>query len=112
MFDILKMTIKTGVVTTKYPEKEDHVSEGFRGRPQILPEKCTLCGACAEACPSGALWLEKNGCEMTLTLSYCGCIFCGRCEEVCPNQAIKLTREFEMASKTKDDLVTIIRRRS
>ncbi len=112
MFDILKMTIKTGVITTKYPEKEDHVSEGFRGRPQIIPEKCTLCGDCAEACPSGALWLEISEIEKRLTLSYCGCIFCGRCEETCPHQAIKLTREFEMASTTKDDLVSIIRRRS
>lgn len=112
MFDILKMTIKTGVVTTKYPEKEDHVSEVFRGKPQIIPEKCTLCGVCAEACLSGALSLEMSEFEKILTLSYCGCIFCGRCEEVCPNQAIKLTREFEMASKTKDDLVTIIRRKS
>lgn len=112
MFDILKMTIKTGVVTTKYPEQEDHVSEGFRGKPQFIPEKCTLCGACAETCPSGALSLEISGLEKILILSYCDCIFCGRCEEVCPHQAIKLTREFEMASKTKDDLVSIIRRRS
>lgn len=111
MFDILRMTIKTGVLTAKYPEKEDHVSEGFRGMPKFVPEKCTMCGDCVEICPSNVLWLEKTEYEMRLTMSYCGCIFCGCCEEICTHQAIKLTREFEMASKTRDDLVSIIRRK-
>ena len=112
MFNILKKTIKTGIVTSKYPEIKDDVPEGFRGKPQIFSEKCILCGDCADACPSGALKLEQEENEKVLTLYYCGCIFCGRCEEVCQNYAIDLTGEFEMASKTKDDLVSIIRRRS
>jgi hydrogenase-4 component H len=56
------------------------------------------------------IWLTKEKGEETLTMSYCGCIFCGMCEEVCPNGAIKLSQEYELASKTKDDLLSIIRR--
>ncbi len=110
MFDIIIKTLKTGTVTTKYPNNSEIAPAGFRGKPEILPEKCTLCGECAGVCPPGVIWLTKEQGEESLTLSCCGCIFCGRCEEVCPHDAIKLTQEYELASKTKDDLLTIIRR--
>ncbi len=63
------------------------------------------------ACPPGVIWLTRENGTVKLTLSYCGCIFCGRCEEVCPYQAIKLTQEYELASKTKEDLITSIMRK-
>ncbi len=111
MFDIIIKTLKTGTVTTKYPDRPDIAPAGFRGKPEFLPEKCTLCGECANVCPPGVIWLTKEREEEAITLSYCGCIFCGRCEDVCPNDAITLTQEYELASKTKDDLLTIIRRK-
>ena len=106
MFDIILKTLRTGTVTGKYYPPP----EGFRGKPELLPEKCTLCGECAKVCPPGVIWLKKVDGEESLTLSVCGCIFCGRCEEVCPRGAITLTREYELASKTKDDLVASLRR--
>ncbi|MCZ7393262.1 MAG: 4Fe-4S dicluster domain-containing protein [Candidatus Methanoperedens sp.] len=111
MFEILKQTLKTGTVTANYPKKPDIAPEGFRGKPQLLSDKCTYCGECAAVCPPGVIWLEEEKGGKTLTLSYCGCIFCGRCEEVCPYAAIKLTQEYELASKTKDDLLTSISRK-
>ncbi len=110
MLDIIKKTIKIGVVTAKYPWIRDDVPKGFRGKLDFFPEKCTFCGDCIGACPSGALRMDETEGEMILTVSYCACIFCGRCEEVCPTQAIKFTDEYEMASKTKNDLYTVIRR--
>ncbi len=110
MFDILKKTLKTGTVTTNYPKEPDIAPAGFRGKPEILSDKCNYCGECAAVCPPGVIWLEEVGGSRTLTLSYCGCIFCGRCEEICPHGAIKLTQEYELASKTKDDLLTSLRR--
>ena len=111
MFEILRKTLKTGTVTTQYPNRPETAPEGFRGKPELFPEKCTYCGECVKACPPGVIWLNENNDGKSLALSYCGCIFCGRCEEVCPSDAVKLTREYELASKTKDDLVTIIRRK-
>jgi hydrogenase-4 component H len=110
MFDILIKTLKTGTVTTKYPKNPDIAPVGFRGKPELFPDKCTYCGECAKACPSGVMRLKTEHGVKTLTLSICGCIFCGRCEEVCPSGAVRLSQEYEIASKTKDDLLTIIQR--
>lgn len=110
MFEILIKTLKTGTVTTKYPKKPDIAPSGFRGMPELLPDKCTFCGECVKVCPPGVICLYEKGHEKMLTLSICGCIFCGMCEEVCPAGAVRLTQEYELASKTKDDLLTIIRR--
>ncbi len=110
MLDILKRRIRTGTVTTGYPAQPDIAPPGFRGKPELFNDKCTYCGKCMDACPSGAIWLAEKNDEISLTVSYCRCIFCGRCEEVCPHSAIKLMQEYEIASKTKDDLITTIRR--
>ena len=111
MFEILKQTLKTGTVTRNYPKRPDIAPVGFRGKPQLLSDKCTYCGECASVCPPGVIWFEEGNGEKTLMLSYCGCIFCGRCEEACPYGAIRLTQEYELASKTKDDLLTSISRK-
>ncbi len=110
MFDIIIKTLKTGTVTLKYPDKPDIAPEGFKGKPEFAVEKCTFCGECAGVCPPGVIWLTRDKGEETITLSLCGCIFCGRCEETCQYGAIRLTQEYELASKTKDDLLEIIRR--
>ncbi len=111
MLEILKKTLKAGSQTTKYPQIPDEAPEGFRGKPQLFPDRCTYCGECAAVCPPNVIWLTEERGEKTLTLSYCGCIFCGRCEEVCQSGAVKLTQEYELASKTKEDLLTSIRRK-
>ncbi|MCX9013057.1 MAG: 4Fe-4S dicluster domain-containing protein [Candidatus Methanoperedens sp.] len=111
MLEILKRRLRTGTVTTGYPSVPESAPPGFRGKPQLLSDKCTYCGECVSACPPGVISLKEGNSEKELTLSYCGCIFCGRCEEVCSYGAVKLTQEYELASKTKDDLQTIIRRK-
>lgn len=111
MLEILKKTLKTGSQTTKYPQIPEAAPARFRGKPQLISDKCTYCGECVAVCPPNVIWLSGENDEKTLTLSYCGCIFCGRCEEVCPYGAIKLTQEYELASKSKEDLLTSIRRK-
>jgi formate hydrogenlyase subunit 6/NADH:ubiquinone oxidoreductase subunit I len=112
MLEILKKTLKAGCQTTKYPQVPDVAPQGFRGKPELHPDKCTYCGECAKVCPPGAIRISGKSDEKILTLSFCGCIFCGRCEEVCSFDAVKLTQEYELASKTNDDLTTSIRRKS
>ena len=60
MFDIIIKTFKTGTVTTKYPDRPDIAPAGFRGKPEFLPERCTLCGECAKVCPPGVIWLTND----------------------------------------------------
>lgn len=111
MLEILKKTLKTGCRTIKYPDVPDLAPSGFRGKPEFISEKCTFCGECIEVCPPGVIWFEEESGEKILSLSCCGCIFCGRCEEVCQFGAVRLTQEYELASKGKEDLITSIRRK-
>ncbi|MCE8428753.1 MAG: NADH-quinone oxidoreductase subunit NuoB [Candidatus Methanoperedens sp.] len=110
MLDILIKTFKTGTVTTKYPDKPDIPPIGFRGKPEFVADRCTYCGKCVSACPPNVIRQKEEGGKKTLPVSYCGCIFCGRCEEVCSYGAIKLTQEYELASKTKEKIKNIFGR--
>jgi formate hydrogenlyase subunit 6/NADH:ubiquinone oxidoreductase subunit I len=111
MLEIIKKTLQTGCQTTKYPQVPDEAAQGFRGKPELIAEKCIYCGDCVKFCPPGVIWLTEKSGEKTLSLSCGGCIFCGRCEEVCQTGAIKLTQEYELSSKKKEDLLQIIRRK-
>lgn len=54
-------------------------------RGAICPqEKCTLCMACANSCPKGAIHLgyDENGFEK-ICIDYALCVECGICERVC-----------------------------
>jgi formate hydrogenlyase subunit 6/NADH:ubiquinone oxidoreductase subunit I len=112
MLEIIKKTLKIGCQTTKYPQTPDFAPLGFLGKPQLIADKCTFCGECVKVCPPAVIWLTEKKGEKLLSLSCCGCIFCARCEEVCQTGAIKLTREYELTSKTKEALLASIQRKS
>jgi Ni,Fe-hydrogenase III small subunit/Pyruvate/2-oxoacid:ferredoxin oxidoreductase delta subunit len=95
MFDVLKSGfLKKGVVTSNYPAEPFRPVEKFLGMPAIDKSKCDGCGKCVGVCPSGAI-SEK------FDISLGRCIFCGACTEVCG--AIRMTGEYELASKVKPD---------
>ena len=52
----------------------------------LYQDKCTMCGACAAVCPSGAHILN-NGKH---TLDRSACVYCGKCTEACPRGAIEI----------------------
>jgi len=104
MFDILRKSLSTGVVTTGYPKTAAQLSSGARGRPQIdYPKWMDARGAVA-ACPTGALACADTAGTRSVTLDLGKCTFCGLCAEADP--AIRMTNVCELAVRRRSDLVS------
>lgn len=107
---LISKSLSIGKVTERYPFVPIEVPEGFRGKPKIDTDKCIGCTSCMNACPPRALEvyddLERGFRVVHLFLGRC--IFCARCQDVCPTGAIKLTKEFELATLSDEDLHQIV----
>lgn len=105
MFKIIHKTIATGIVTTTYPREPVQLCENFRGRPHFDFEKWTDARPAAEVCPTGAISLRDSDDSRKVTVDYGLCVFCGLCAEASPDKAVRITQEFEMATKSRRNLV-------
>ncbi|MDP8224788.1 MAG: DUF362 domain-containing protein [Candidatus Lernaella stagnicola] len=56
----------------------------WRIRPEILADKCQVCGACERMCPVGAISMTPE----CAVIDYTNCIECFCCHESCPHRAI------------------------
>lgn len=64
----------------------EHAYSPF-GVLELRAETCTGCLACAQACPTGALALERGGKSVALTYAASQCNGCRICVDVCPEVA-------------------------
>ena len=55
MFEILRQSLKIGVVTTSYPDPPAEVSRRARGRPEIDWANWRDARPAAAVCPTGAI---------------------------------------------------------
>lgn len=71
-------------------------------RPQIffVRERCSGCGACAQACPQGAIEVIEG----VARTDRARCIGCGDCTEVCPNDARNLMGRMATAQGVFEEL--------
>src|SRR3989442_983659 len=104
MFEILRKSLGTGVVTTSYPETPPEVSNRARGRPEIDWINWKDARPASAICPTGAICYEDCNGQRTAKLDLAKCIFCGLCAEV--DKAIRMTNVCECAARQRDDLVT------
>src|SRR5260370_12193141 len=105
MFKILQKTIATGIVTRAYPAELAQVSEHFRGRPHFDFEKWTDARPGAEVCPTGAISLRDSDDSRKVTVDYGLCVFCGLCAGASSDKAVRITQEFELATKNRRNLI-------
>ena len=101
MLRIVMSALRTGVVTTRYPEKKVPPPDRFRGAPELRPGSRL---PPPEVCPSGALSERFDGGERHVGLDLARCVFCGRCGEVPWDGAVTIGRDFELAARSRDDL--------
>ena len=74
----------------------------FRGLPVLDATKCPDgCRKCVEACPTDAITIDDEVARMDLGR----CLFCTDCVKACPEGAITYTRDYRLASRTREGLV-------
>lgn len=102
MFEILRKSLKTGVVTTDYPAAPPEVSKYARGRPEIDFATWKDARPGARICPTGAIAYTDTSGRRVATLDLGKCTFCGLCAEVDP--AIRMTNQCELAARNREQL--------
>lgn len=91
--------------TIKYPFEKPPVSRIYRGKHELVRERCTGCGLCAAICPSFAINMKTVDEKIFPEIDLGKCIFCYQCEDVCPRGAIKRGREYELASWNRSEVI-------
>ena len=109
MFEPLRQSLQTGVVTTHYPDTPAEVAPNARGRPVIAWAGWKDARPAAAVCPTGAVECRDDFGTRAVTLDLGRCIFCGLCADVDP--AIRLTSQCELAARSRPELRQTVRYR-
>jgi NADH-quinone oxidoreductase subunit I len=105
-------------ITVQYPHESLKMPARFRGHIELVcdPETgkplCFACKLCERACPSDCITVDgaklegsKKKSVTAYQLDFTKCSLCGSCVEACRDGAIRFSREFNLASTTKDEFV-------
>jgi pyruvate formate lyase activating enzyme len=76
--------------------------ESLTPHPEIMAvnSRCILCGKCAEACPQGAIKLDKGR-----KIDRLRCDLCLKCADVCPTGAIKTVGQWMTIQKVFSEIM-------
>jgi NADH-quinone oxidoreductase subunit I len=104
------------VVTVPYPHQTLPIPARYRGHIVLTSDPvtgkalCTACKLCERACPSDCLFVEgaklageKKKSVTEFRLNFTRCSLCGLCVEVCPSAAIRFSKNYNLASTSKED---------
>ena len=104
------------IITVQYPHDTLKMPERFRGHVQLVLDpatgraRCTACGLCARACPSGCIVLdgvkregEKRKSVSKYELDFTKCSLCGSCVEICASDALEFSKAYNVVSLSRDD---------
>ncbi len=107
MFNVIRESLRPGVVTTSYPATPPEVSAQARGRPEIDWANVRDFQAVIRSCPTGAFSIQDAADARIARFDLAQCTFCGLCAEVDP--AIRMTNACECAARSRAELVTTAR---
>ena len=100
MLDLLRTRLQQGTRTSGFPKDAPEFPERFRGRPALDASRCADgCRECARSAPSD---LIQPGAPVTLDVG--ACLFSPEEASACPEGAVGFTRDFRMASSTRQGL--------
>jgi len=102
MFEILRKSFSTGIVTTPFPPVAPDPT--LRGRPEIDFARWKDSRPAAAICPTGAIAAVDQNDTRSVTLDLGKCIFCGLCAEA--DSSIRMTNECELAARSPRELKT------
>jgi len=107
MFETLRQSLKTGVVTTSYPKTPSEISSHARGKPEIDWSNWKDARIGAKVCPTAAIAYEDHDGERIATLDLGKCIFCGLCGDA--DATIRMTSACELSACSSDELKKVAR---
>ena len=106
------------IATISYPEQRRKYSERFRGmhiltRHENGDPKCVACYMCQTACPADCITIVAEEHEdpsiekrpKSFQIDTMRCIFCGLCVDACPKEALIMSRDYELATMTRQDAI-------
>lgn len=105
-------------VTLQYPWESLTMTPRYRGHIELVrdPEtgthRCIVCGMCQKNCPSNCITVKgekregvKGKVLTEYTLDFTTCSLCGQCVENCKPGALQFSREYNLASRRKEDFI-------
>jgi Ni,Fe-hydrogenase III small subunit/formate hydrogenlyase subunit 6/NADH:ubiquinone oxidoreductase subunit I len=103
MLTALLRSLRTGVVTIRYPDEPAHPPERFRGAPQVRPGALAAALPPASVCPSGAI--EGGAGQSRYAIDRARCLYCGRCAQASLEGAIELGHQVELGARKRESMV-------
>ncbi len=104
------------IITVQYPRDTLKMPERFRGHVKLVLDpvtgkaRCTACGLCARACPSGCIVLDgvkregdKRKSVSKYELDFTKCSLCGSGVGICPKEALEFSKDYNVVSLDKSD---------
>ena len=75
------------------------------GQAEFEVDACSLCGLCADACPTDALSYSEDSASSRLEFTARDCVGCRLCSNACPEEALKIACRLEESSLGGDPIV-------